>query len=138
MIIHGTALTATSSASSGRGGKARLVAAVKPSSLRRDDRRRRAGDGAAGGPRRRLAAERQHQPAGGDQGRPALPCRAGHEPGAEAAGSDGDPDAATIAGLEDELGRLEEGRPADLVVFERREEDPWESVVEATPPRSSW
>ena len=44
-------------------------------------------------------------------------------------------DAATIAGLEDKLGSLEEGRPADLVVFERREEDPWENVVEADP---SW
>ena len=29
-----------------------------------------------------------------------------------------------IAGLEDRLGRLEEGRPADLVVFERREDHP--------------
>jgi 5-methylthioadenosine/S-adenosylhomocysteine deaminase len=44
-------------------------------------------------------------------------------------------DAAMIAGLEDKLGRLEPGRPADLVVFERREEDPWENVVQADP---SW
>jgi len=42
-------------------------------------------------------------------------------------------DAAMIAGLEDKLGRLAAGRPADLVVFERREEDPWENVVEAEP-----
>jgi 5-methylthioadenosine/S-adenosylhomocysteine deaminase len=44
-------------------------------------------------------------------------------------------DAAMIAGLEDKLGRLAAGPPADLVVFERREEDPWENVVEAEP---SW
>jgi 5-methylthioadenosine/S-adenosylhomocysteine deaminase len=44
-------------------------------------------------------------------------------------------DAAMIAGLDDKLGRLAAGRPADLVVFERREEDPWENVVEAEP---SW
>ena len=44
-------------------------------------------------------------------------------------------DAAMIAGLEDKLGRLAAGRPADLVVFERREQDPWENVVEAEP---SW
>jgi 5-methylthioadenosine/S-adenosylhomocysteine deaminase len=44
-------------------------------------------------------------------------------------------DAAMIAGLEEKLGRLEGDRPADLVVFERREEDPWENVVEAEP---SW
>jgi 5-methylthioadenosine/S-adenosylhomocysteine deaminase len=44
-------------------------------------------------------------------------------------------DAARIAGLEDKLGRLDEDRPADLVVFERRFEDPWENVVEAEP---SW
>lgn len=43
--------------------------------------------------------------------------------------------AAEIAGLEDKLGELGEGRPADLVVFERREDDPWENVVGADP---SW
>jgi hypothetical protein len=42
-------------------------------------------------------------------------------------------DAAKIAGLEDKLGQLDDGRPADLVVFERRFEDPWENVVEADP-----
>jgi 5-methylthioadenosine/S-adenosylhomocysteine deaminase len=42
-------------------------------------------------------------------------------------------DAAKIAGLEDKLGTLKEGRPADLVVLERRREDPWENVVEADP-----
>jgi cytosine/adenosine deaminase-related metal-dependent hydrolase len=42
-------------------------------------------------------------------------------------------DAAKIAGLEDKLGELKEGRPADLVVLERREQDPWENVVEADP-----
>jgi 5-methylthioadenosine/S-adenosylhomocysteine deaminase len=44
-------------------------------------------------------------------------------------------DAAKIAGLEDRLGQLKAGRPADLVVLERREADPWENVVEADP---SW
>ena len=44
-------------------------------------------------------------------------------------------DAAKIAGLQDKLGALEPGRPADLVVFERREQDPWENVVAADP---SW
>ena len=44
-------------------------------------------------------------------------------------------DAAKIAGLEDKLGSLREGRPADVVVFERREQDPWENVVAADP---SW
>jgi 5-methylthioadenosine/S-adenosylhomocysteine deaminase len=44
-------------------------------------------------------------------------------------------DAAKVAGLEDKLGQLKEGRPADLVVLERRVEDPWENVVEADP---SW
>jgi 5-methylthioadenosine/S-adenosylhomocysteine deaminase len=44
-------------------------------------------------------------------------------------------DAASIAGLDDKLGTLREGRPADLVVLERRVPDPWENVVEADP---SW
>lgn len=44
-------------------------------------------------------------------------------------------DAARIAGLDDKLGTLKEGRPADLLVLERRREDPWENVVEADP---SW
>ena len=44
-------------------------------------------------------------------------------------------DAAKIAGLEDKLGVLKEGRPADLLVLERRRENPWENVVEADP---SW
>jgi cytosine/adenosine deaminase-related metal-dependent hydrolase len=43
--------------------------------------------------------------------------------------------AATIAGLDDRLGLLEQGRPADLVVLERRHDDPWENVVAADP---SW
>jgi len=42
-------------------------------------------------------------------------------------------DAARIAGLEDELGTLADGRPADLAVFERRSHDPWESVAGADP-----
>jgi 5-methylthioadenosine/S-adenosylhomocysteine deaminase len=44
-------------------------------------------------------------------------------------------DAAKIAGLDGKLGELKPGRPADLVVFERRFEDPWRNVVEADP---SW
>ena len=44
-------------------------------------------------------------------------------------------DAASIAGLDDKLGTLKAGRPADLVVLERRVQDPWENVVEADP---SW
>ncbi len=43
--------------------------------------------------------------------------------------------AAAIAGLADKLGSIEAGRPADLVVLERRREDPWLNVVEAEP---SW
>jgi 5-methylthioadenosine/S-adenosylhomocysteine deaminase len=42
-------------------------------------------------------------------------------------------DAAKAAGLGDKLGSLARGRPADLVVFERWVEDPWENVVEAEP-----
>jgi 5-methylthioadenosine/S-adenosylhomocysteine deaminase len=42
-------------------------------------------------------------------------------------------DAAKIAGLEDKLGTIEQGRPADLLVLERRHDDPWENVLEADP-----
>lgn len=42
-------------------------------------------------------------------------------------------DAAEIAGLGAELGVLEPGRPADLVVLERRLDDPYENVLEAEP-----
>jgi 5-methylthioadenosine/S-adenosylhomocysteine deaminase len=44
-------------------------------------------------------------------------------------------DAAEIAGLGDQLGRLEAGRVADLLVLERHMDDPWENVVDADP---SW
>jgi 5-methylthioadenosine/S-adenosylhomocysteine deaminase len=44
-------------------------------------------------------------------------------------------DAAEIAGLEHKLGTLAEGRPADLLVLERRATDPWQNVVAADP---SW
>jgi cytosine/adenosine deaminase-related metal-dependent hydrolase len=37
--------------------------------------------------------------------------------------------AAAIAGVADSLGRIEAGRPADLVVLERLADDPWESVL---------
>ena len=43
--------------------------------------------------------------------------------------------AARIAGVGDFLGRLAAGRPADLLVLERRRDDPWENVLEADP---SW
>jgi 5-methylthioadenosine/S-adenosylhomocysteine deaminase len=44
-------------------------------------------------------------------------------------------EAAEIAGVGDELGLLAEGRPADVLVLERRFEDPWENVLAASP---SW
>ncbi|NPC72444.1 amidohydrolase family protein [Corallococcus exiguus] len=44
-------------------------------------------------------------------------------------------DAARIAGLDSKLGSLEAGRPADLIVLERRHADAWENVVQADP---SW
>jgi len=43
--------------------------------------------------------------------------------------------AASIAGLESELGLLAERRPADVLVLERHADDPWESVLAADP---SW
>lgn len=43
--------------------------------------------------------------------------------------------AAEIAGLGDHLGLLAAQRPADIVVLERRYDDPWENVIEAHP---SW
>jgi 5-methylthioadenosine/S-adenosylhomocysteine deaminase len=43
--------------------------------------------------------------------------------------------AARIAGLEEHLGVLVPGRPADILVLERRRADPWDNVVEADP---SW
>jgi 5-methylthioadenosine/S-adenosylhomocysteine deaminase len=42
-------------------------------------------------------------------------------------------DAAAIAGLQDHLGTLAKGRPADVLVLERRHDDPWESVLESDP-----
>ncbi len=44
-------------------------------------------------------------------------------------------EAADIAGLGDRLGRLEPGRPADLVVLQRQHHDPYDNVVAAYP---SW
>ena len=41
--------------------------------------------------------------------------------------------AATVAGLDEHLGALQPGRPADLVVLQRRLPDPYESVVAAYP-----
>jgi cytosine/adenosine deaminase-related metal-dependent hydrolase len=42
-------------------------------------------------------------------------------------------DAARIAGLADKLGLLAAGRPADVVVLERRHPDPWEAVAQGAP-----
>jgi 5-methylthioadenosine/S-adenosylhomocysteine deaminase len=42
-------------------------------------------------------------------------------------------EAAAIAGLDGFLGTLERDRPADLVVLERRLDDPWRNIVEAGP-----
>jgi len=42
-------------------------------------------------------------------------------------------EAAEIAGLGDELGVLKAGRVADVLVLERRHDDPWENVLEADP-----
>jgi cytosine/adenosine deaminase-related metal-dependent hydrolase len=42
-------------------------------------------------------------------------------------------DAAQIAGVGDLLGRLEAGRAADVVVFERSHPDPWESIARSDP-----
>jgi cytosine/adenosine deaminase-related metal-dependent hydrolase len=42
-------------------------------------------------------------------------------------------DAAAIAGLDAHLGLLRQGRPADILVLERRHPDPWEAVVQAAP-----
>jgi 5-methylthioadenosine/S-adenosylhomocysteine deaminase len=41
--------------------------------------------------------------------------------------------AAAVAALEDSLGLLAAGRPADLLVLERHADDPWESVLAADP-----
>jgi 5-methylthioadenosine/S-adenosylhomocysteine deaminase len=40
---------------------------------------------------------------------------------------------AQVAGLGDELGELAEGRAADVLVLERRYDDPWENVLAASP-----
>jgi cytosine/adenosine deaminase-related metal-dependent hydrolase len=40
---------------------------------------------------------------------------------------------AQVAGLGDELGELTEGRAADVLVLERRYDDPWENVLAASP-----
>jgi hypothetical protein len=41
-------------------------------------------------------------------------------------------DAADIAGLGDRLGRIETGRPADVLVLARRDDDAYESVCRST------
>jgi cytosine/adenosine deaminase-related metal-dependent hydrolase len=41
--------------------------------------------------------------------------------------------AAAIAGLESQLGQLAVDRPADVAVFERVHDDPWESIAQAEP-----
>jgi 5-methylthioadenosine/S-adenosylhomocysteine deaminase len=59
--------------------------------------------------------------------------RQGADPGARRLVEMVTSDAAEIAGLGDRLGRLEPGRPADLVVLERRGQDPYENVLDAEP-----
>lgn len=41
--------------------------------------------------------------------------------------------ASKIAGLDDRIGLLKAGRPADVLVLERRHPDPWEAVAQAAP-----
>ena len=41
--------------------------------------------------------------------------------------------AAKIAGIDDKIGLLKAGRPADVLVLERRHPDPWEAVAQAAP-----
>src|SRR6185295_9326876 len=41
--------------------------------------------------------------------------------------------AAAIAGLSDNLGLLAADRPADVLVLERHDDDPWEAVLDAYP-----
>jgi 5-methylthioadenosine/S-adenosylhomocysteine deaminase len=67
--------------------------------------------------------------------RHALAAQTGKEPSARKLVDMVTRDAAAIAGLDDQLGHLEAGRPADLAVFERRFDDPWMNVVMADP---SW
>jgi cytosine/adenosine deaminase-related metal-dependent hydrolase len=42
-------------------------------------------------------------------------------------------EAAEVAGLGEELGQLEAGRPADVLVLERHYDDPWENVLASGP-----
>lgn len=62
-----------------------------------------------------------------------LSLQSGSDPGARALVEMVTRDAALIAGLDDRLGVLEVGRPADIAVFERIHADPWESVVRSAP-----
>jgi 5-methylthioadenosine/S-adenosylhomocysteine deaminase len=57
----------------------------------------------------------------------------GQDPGARKLVEMVTADAAAIAGLGDKLGQLAKDRPADLTVFERTNDDPWESVAGAEP-----
>jgi 5-methylthioadenosine/S-adenosylhomocysteine deaminase len=62
-----------------------------------------------------------------------LALQSGADPGARRLVDMVTRDAAVIAGLDDRLGALEAGRPADVTVFERVHADPWESVVRSDP-----
>ena len=62
-----------------------------------------------------------------------LALQSGADPGARRLVDMVTRDAAVIAGLDDRLGVLEAGRPADVAVFERVHADPWESVVRSEP-----
>ncbi|AUI60207.1 amidohydrolase family protein [Amycolatopsis sp. BJA-103] len=65
--------------------------------------------------------------------RRSLATQTGHDPGARKLVDMVTRDAARIAGLEDMLGTIAAGRPADLAVFERHHDDPWENVATADP-----
>jgi 5-methylthioadenosine/S-adenosylhomocysteine deaminase len=57
--------------------------------------------------------------------------QSGTDPGAAAIVDMITRDAAAIAGLDDHLGQLAVDRPADIAVFERIDDDPWESIARA-------
>jgi 5-methylthioadenosine/S-adenosylhomocysteine deaminase len=59
--------------------------------------------------------------------------QSGTDPGAAAIVDMVTRDAAAIAGLNDHLGQLAVDRPADIAVFARTEDDPWESIARADP-----
>ena len=59
--------------------------------------------------------------------------QSGSDPGAAAMVDMVTRNAAAIAGLENQMGELAVDRPADIAVFERIDDDPWESIARAEP-----